>query len=1066
MTRAHGIRLAHFSIALPVTVVVFVSVIAAALWLVSSSLTEVESAIQRRQQTLALTSELSRISELLGRLVRAYVAAGDTRFLTYYYALAEYRNGRAATPGDDPLQYWEQVIAGLRGYTPLPRTQGKSFSQRMQEAGFSSEELASLRGALQISDELQQQDQIAFAATQGLYDPQTGEFVSDGKPDRDFALKLVYGADYARLQGRLSLELARLAKLADARTSRSLQTATRALLQAIGLAGFAMVVLLALGVLVSLFINRYLLRPIHTFAGLADRIAAGEYETRLVLPHSIAELNTMAAAFNNMATAVESDIAQRQEAQRELEQARAVAESATRAKSMFLANMSHEVRTPMNAIIGMAYLALKTSLDARQRDYVTKIHTAGKSLLGIINDILDFSKIEANKVELEHIPFDLQQVVANTLFVVRTAAMEREIELLLDMDPALVHEPQLQGDGLRIGEVLTNLLSNAVKFTHRGYVELSVRLVDEDASSRTVRFDVADTGIGMTAEQKARLFEEFTQADGSTTRKYGGTGLGLAISRRLVELMNGAIEVESEPGRGSRFHFTVRFGKAEAPPPVSPAAGAGRSVLVVDDLPEARLVLGRMLDDLGFHVVQAAGGEEALSALDDALQRGRPFTIALIDWVMPGMNGGALVHAIRTRFGARAPRILVVSAYDPEALRESVRSAGVTHFLSKPITPGALQQLFVELHGQQAAAQAQAEAPRALSFPGLRVLLVEDQPVNQQLAQELLHEAGAAVDVAQHGGQALALLAQHPPDHYGLVLMDLQMPVLDGYDTTRRIRADAAYARLPIVAMTAHVTAEEQERCFALGMQAHLGKPIDPEELFRVVASYHRPRPAADRAATPRQAEATPAREGPFAAADFTGIPGLDADAALRRVRGNAALYLDLLRQFAANFAPAQQQVAGFLREGRREEAQRLAHSLKGVAATLGANAVADAAAALEHALASDEPPDAALQRLRGELLPLLAGLSARFGMPAAAAEAAGSPAAHDAQATTLPAWVDELRRLLDEGDSSAQQLWRERGGELAAMLPADVHRRIGRALENFEFDVALEALRAPVESV
>src|SRR5688572_3569630 len=535
--KAGGLSLKHVSLAFPLAIVAFLSVIAAALWSVNSSFGNVEQAIAKRQETLALTSELSRTTDLLARLVRAYSATGDTRFLTYYYALAEYRHGKKAAPAEDPVQYWEEVVAGLRPYAPSADIVGKSFPTRMREAGFSVDELAALDVALAIGSELERIEQIAFAATQGLYDPEKNDFVSDAKPNTDFALKLVYGAQYASLQARLTTELSRLATLADARTSRSVEQSTARLLQAIVLAGTAMALLLAASLLASLFVYRYVLNPIQKFALTAQRIGAGDYQTRVVPERVVIELNIVASAINDMAAAIDQDITRRQAVLHELELARAEAESATKAKSMFLANMSHEVRTPMNAIIGMAYLALKTDLDPRQRDYIGKIHTAGKALLGVINDILDFSKIEANKLDLERLPFDLQQTVANSLFIVRASAMEKEIELLLDMDPVLIHRPQLVGDGLRLGQVLINLLSNAVKFTHHGYVRLSVTPAHAGDDSRCVRFEVTDTGIGMSESQKAQLFEEFTQADGSTTRKYGGTGLGLAISRRLVHLM-------------------------------------------------------------------------------------------------------------------------------------------------------------------------------------------------------------------------------------------------------------------------------------------------------------------------------------------------------------------------------------------------------------------------------------------------------------------------------------------------------------------------------------------------
>ncbi|HET7135267.1 MAG TPA: ATP-binding protein, partial [Casimicrobiaceae bacterium] len=591
-TAGRGIRLKTLSIAYPVAIIAFLAVIASALWLVLHWFHEVQQVVERRNTTLHLTGEFSRITEMSARLVRAFATTGDTRFLTYYYGLAEYRNGRAAAPTDDWLQYWEEVIAGLRKYEPAPEVKGKAFPERMRDAGFSAQELAALDDALAIGSKLERLEQIAFAATQGLYDPVKGDFVSDGKPNSEFALKVVYGPEYGELQARLNLAVSRLARLADERTSQGVQQATDHLLQAVLIAGAAITILLTLALLASYVIDRFVLRPIRGFAALADRIAHGDYRTRLAPSQAVAELDVVASAFNEMARSIESDIEQRQVVLRELENARQEAESATRAKSMFLANMSHEVRTPMNAIIGMAYLALKTKLDTRQRDYVSKIYNAGKSLLGVINDILDFSKIEANKLELEHIPFDLQQVVANSLFLVRQGAMDKEIELLLDMDAVLIHEPQCVGDGMRVGEVLTNLLSNAVKFTHRGYVELKVRRAASGAHSSTIEFSVTDTGIGMTREQQSRLFKEFTQADGSTTRKYGGTGLGLAITKRLVELMGGTIDVTSEPGVGSCFRFQAPFDK---PPKQVDARAAPRlatgPVLVVDDLPEARVVL-------------------------------------------------------------------------------------------------------------------------------------------------------------------------------------------------------------------------------------------------------------------------------------------------------------------------------------------------------------------------------------------------------------------------------------------------------------------------------------------
>jgi two-component system, sensor histidine kinase and response regulator len=1061
---ARGIKLKFFSIAFPIAIVAFLSVIAGALSFVSSYFHEVEKTLERRQETLTLTSELSRVTELLARLVRAFAATGDTRYLTYYYDLAEYRNGKRAGPGSDPVQYWEEVIAGLRPYVKSADVAGKSFSLRMREAGFPAEELGVLEKALAIGDELHKTEQIAFAATQGLYDPQTGDFVSDGKPNMGYALKLVYGPAYAKLQANLTLEVTRLAQLADARTSLLVRQATDGLWRASVLAASAMLMLLALALSVSLFLERYVLKPIQRFVHVADRIATGDYTTRLAPSRAVAELNTAASIFNKMAESIEGDIRHRQAVQLEVEEARSIAESATRTKSRFLANMSHEIRTPMNAIIGMAYLALKTRLDPRQRDYVSKIHYAAKSLLGVINDILDFSKVEAGKLELEVFPFDLQQTVANSLMLVRQRAMEKEIEILLDMDPELVRRSHVVGDGLRLGQVLTNLLSNAVKFTHRGFVRLSVSMVQDGGDTVVLRFSVVDTGIGMTAEQRTKLFEEFSQADESTTRQYGGSGLGLAISRRLVNLMGGDIEVESEPGRGSCFYFTARFGKTSEPGPAFRSGIAGR-VLVVDDLPEARLVLVRVLENFGLEVEQAGGGEAALDALAQGIESGRPFSMVFTDWVMPGMDGGALIQTIRSRFGLRAPSLIVVSAYDTENLREAIEGLSVHHFLPKPVLPSSLAQIFAGFQDAPAAADTGVFAKPSDSLEGMRVLLVEDHPINQQLAMELLQYAGVSADLARDGEEAIKLLAAHNPDYYTLVLMDLQMPVLDGYETTKRLRADPRYARLPVVAMTAHVTVEERERCLALGMAGHIGKPVDPDELYRVLDGFFR---SAGKELVSKEDGSVRARVSNSTVESQTEavtvlprVPGLDTGVGLKYADGKQALYLSLLQQFVSEFRSFSDQAHRLIREGKLTEAERLAHSLKGIAATIGASSLAGAAGELERVLHQRGSSGSACEWVTKELSHVVSGLAEFFAAGEKTAEGprVAEAAGRRARSAPLPEWVDELRRLLSDGDVAAQQLWERRGEELKDRLSMQQYGRIRRAVQDFDFDDALAAL-------
>jgi CheY-like chemotaxis protein/HPt (histidine-containing phosphotransfer) domain-containing protein len=721
----------------------------------------------------------------------------------------------------------------------------------------------------------------------------------------------------------------------------------------------------------------------------------------------------------------------------------------------------------MNAIIGMAYLALKTKLDARQKDYVTKIHDAARALLGVINDILDFSKIEADKLDLELVPFDLQQTVANSLFLVRQKALEKEVELLLDMDPALAREPHMVGDGLRLGQILINLLSNAVKFTARGYVRLSASRLEANGDDVLLRFSVTDTGIGMTPEQVSRLFAEFTQADGSTTRKYGGTGLGLAISKRLAQMMGGEIKVTSEPGKGSCFEFTARLGKAAVPQPAQWTGPAGDRALVVDDLPEARMVLSGMLQSLGFKVDEADSGGKALEHLRRASESGEPFAIAFIDWVMPGMDGGELIAAIRTSLGDKAPQAVVISAYDTEDLRESIEHLGVTHFLSKPVLPVALQQILSSLHGEQIAAEGGTEQEQAPSLDHMRLLVVEDHPINQQLVMELLRGMGVQADLANHGEEAIAMLDARPSEHYSLVLMDLQMPVLDGYETTKRLRANARYATLPIVAMTAHVMMEEQERCLALGMRGHIGKPIDPDELYKVVSSFcRREASGKPRAEKPKEPIMKTVAIAPKARDETAGMPqveGLETAEGLKRTRGNRDLYSSLLKQYVIGFAAFGEELTLMLREGRHEEATRLAHSLKGVAANVGSTKVAEAAGELEQVLRRGEAPDLAMGRAERALRPVMAALAEHYHIDTTmtAPPVDLSEPEPDLSDVALPAWVDDLRRMLADGDVAAQQLWSERSAELKGVLPAKTYAQVRRAVENFEFDSALAALPA-----
>jgi two-component system, sensor histidine kinase and response regulator len=535
-----------------------------------------------------------------------------------------------------------------------------------------------------------------------------------------------------------------------------------------------------------------------------------------------------------------SDIDIRKAAEQAIQAAQAELEKANEAKSAFLANMSHEIRTPMNAVLGLSHLALKTDPSPRQREYLVKIRSSGQHLLGIINEILDFSKIEAGKLSIENIEFDLDKVLENVSNLISEKASDRGLELIFDIEPSVV-STRLRGDALRLGQILINFCNNAVKFTEEGEVVVRARVLDAIEDSQLVKFSVSDTGIGMTEVQIERLFQAFEQADSSTTRKYGGTGLGLAISKRLAELMGGDVGVTSELGKGSTFWFTARLGKGgvASRPSLLRSDLLGRRVLIIDDNSSARSVLSNMLRNMTFVADEAPSGEEGIEMVRQAANRSEPYEIVFVDWQMPRLDGIETSKRILALPDLSAPpHIVMVTAYGREDVLKQAEENGLENVLVKPVTSSTLFDTIVgALRAHQ---EATGHVQIAPSFEiartrGTRVLLVEDNEINQEVAIGLLEDAAIQVDLAENGEIAVRMAQEND---YDAVLMDMQMPVMDGIEATRAIRSDPRFQNLPIIAMTANAMAGDREKCLKAGMNDHIGKPIDPDQLFSVLLRW------------------------------------------------------------------------------------------------------------------------------------------------------------------------------------------------------------------------------------
>lgn len=797
------------------------------------------------------------------------------------------------------------------------------------------------------------------------------------------------------------------------------------------------------------------------------------------------------------------DITDRQAQAAALEQARREAERANAAKSDFLSRMSHELRTPMNAIIGMTHLALRTDLDRRQRDYLQKISGAGQNLLGIINDILDFSKIEAGKLQLEQVDFQLDSILGDVANLVADRVFANGVELLFSVDEEV--PSSLNGDPLRLTQVLLNLLSNAAKFTEHGEIILRVSLLEQQEQRLVLQFAVQDTGIGMTEEQTAQLFQMFTQAEASTTRRFGGTGLGMSICQRLLTLMGGSIRVDSRLGEGSCFTAVVPFGLGEGiPSRVVPTALNGLRVLAVDDNSLAREVMQGLLAPLPLRCDLVGSGLEALARVHTAAREGDPYGLLLLDWRLgPGLNGLAVAQQLRSEPQLPQPRIVMVTAFGFEDALQQASPGLLDATLCKPVRPSELVDTLANLFGVSGAAtpidgQRTGDHGRGAGteagywrLQGLRVLVVEDNLINQQIVAELLQIVGVVVSMAANGVEALAWLEAHtdstaigsvpkePKLPCDLILMDLNMPEMDGWDCARRIRSDPRWRDLPVLAMTAHAMQQERDRCLALGMQDHITKPIDPQHLYGRLQHWGGRRAAAS-------------ADGGFAGAGHddagngstvlvpqgaTGglaerLPGFDVQRALKRVGGNVGLYRRLLGSLVHTQADADLRLAEALSKPDLHQAEHIVHTVKGVAANLGALALAEAASHLDRELKQGRAPAGLRQGFVDALHHTLAEISAVL-VPSPQPQGqnqdgeeggnrpANAPPPHARQplSPSQVALLERLDALLALADGESLELVEQEQSTLAMVLGSTNLGALEMSLQGFDFSGARQLI-------
>ena len=813
--------------------------------------------------------------------------------------------------------------------------------------------------------------------------------------------------------------------------------------------------------LLILTINTYIAEMAKTLTG---RIKAEEKLSQLNAELE-QRVDERTAELQNTNNELQREVSERIKAEENMKQAQIQAEDANKAKSEFLANMSHEIRTPLNAILGMLHLSLQTELTSKQVGYLNKIDLASKNLLHIINDILDFSKIEAGKLEFESVEFELGDVLEHLSALAAVKAQEKGLEFVFHVDSDV--KAELIGDPLRLGQVLLNLCQNAIKFTESGEVVVSVRKAEtklSDEQHTVLLFSVKDTGIGLSQEQQAKLFQAFTQADGSTTRKYGGTGLGLTICKRLVEIMEGDIGVDSELGVGSTFHFTAKLKTQAKTKPISRFISPDVQdlrVLVVDDNETARDTLAEVLSSFLLSVSRVSSALEAYEILKKA-DDVAPFDLVLMDWSMPDIDGIEASSYIKYKAGLKnIPIIIMVTAYGREDVMKQAEEVPLDGFLLKPVGSSVLFNTLANavrlIQGGDAedfSIKKVAPKEMVLSFTDTHILLVEDNELNQQVAQELLNIVGIKVSLANNGEEALLAVEA---THYDAVLMDAQMPVMDGYEATRKIRENPSFEKLPIIAMTANALKGDREKCLAVGMDDYISKPIDPKQLYSVLKQWV------------GKAVEVPLVKFPDAFGDSSTLlienikegerAGINIASGLAHVSGNETLYRTLLMKFRDKALSFESKLNEFLSSDQVEPALRLVHTLKGNSGTLGAENVYKKAQRLESVI--KEAPDTkievqvSLAELTKQLKPLIEYITnlAPSSSPVQEPVSAGD-------LSKVTEILDKLATLLEEDDTAAMRCFKRLKECSVGLISLPDIIDLEKQVTSYDFEEALVLLK------